>query len=112
VLAAFVRDDEIDAQHGAVLVVAQAGWRIANDLVIPTGLELALLPAEAPERQPAERHWALLDELVADRTFADLDALEAMLIDRGRTLDADRVRLRAHPRYHWWPPKPSSGILK
>ena len=58
-------------------------------LVLPEGIELVFLPAASPELQPAERLWALVDEPVANRAFPDLDALEAVLVERCRTLEAD-----------------------
>jgi hypothetical protein len=110
-LAAFARDEGIDAARRAVLVVDQAGWHVAHDLVVPAGIDLVLLPARSPELQPAERLWPLLDEPVANRAFADLDALEAVLIDRCRALEADPARLQAHTRFHWWPPEPPGAPL-
>ena len=41
-LATFARDEGIDADHRAVLVVDQAGWHIAHDLVLPEGIDLVL----------------------------------------------------------------------
>jgi transposase len=105
-LAAFARDEGIDAAHRAVLVVDQAGWHVAQDLGLPEGIDLVFLPAASPELQPAERVWTLVDEPVANRAFADLDALEAVLVARCRTLEADPHRLHAHTRFHWWPPEP------
>jgi transposase len=107
-LAAFARDERIDATHRAVLVVDQAGWHVAHDLVLPAGIDLVFLPAYSPELQPAERLWPLVDEPVANRAFPDLDALEAVLGDRCRTLEADPIRLTAHTRFHWWPAEPRS----
>lgn len=105
-LATFARDEGIDATHRAVLVVDQAGWHIAHDLVLPAGIHLVLLPAYSPELQPAERLWALVDEPVVNRAFADLEALEDVLVDRCRALEADPDRLKAHTHFHWWPPEP------
>jgi transposase len=105
-LAAFARDEGIDGEHRAVLVVDQAGWHVAHDLVLPAGIDLIFLPAYSPELQPAERLWALGDEPVANRAFPDLDALEDVLVERCRTLEADPTRLRAHTHYHWWPAEP------
>ena len=51
-LATFARDEGIDERHRAVLVVDQAGWHIAHDLVVPDGLDLVLLPAQSPELPP------------------------------------------------------------
>jgi transposase len=102
-LAAFARDERIDADQRAVLVVDQAGWHISPDLPLPDGIELVFLPAYSPELQPAERLWPLVDEPIANRAFPDLDALEAVLVDRCRALEADPARLRALTRFHWWP---------
>ena len=108
-LATFARDEGIDADHRAVLVVDRAGWHIAHDLVLPEGVHLALLPSYSPELQPAERLWPLVDEPIANRAFPDLDALEAVLVDRCRILEADRPRLKAQTQFHWWPPESRSG---
>ena len=102
-LAAFARDTGVDAPHRTILVLDGAGWHTAKRLVIPDGIDLALLPPASPELQPAERLWHLVDAAVANRTFADLDALEAVLVSRCQVLAADRRRIMAHTRYHWWP---------
>jgi transposase len=102
-LATFARDEGIDADHRALLVVDQAGWHSSGALVMPEGMDLVFLPAYSPELQPAERLWTLVDEPLANRAFADLDALETVLVDRCRSLEADPQRLKAHTRFHWWP---------
>lgn len=109
-LATFARDEGIDAIHRAVLVVDQAGWHVAHDLVVPEGIDLVFLPSYSPELQPAERLWPLVDEPVANRAFATMAALEAVLVERCRALEADPTRLKAHTHYHWWPPEPPPGI--
>jgi hypothetical protein len=109
-LATFARDEGIDAHHRAMLVVDQAGWHIAHALLLPEGIDLVLLPAQSPEWQPTERLWTLLDEPIANRAWADLDALEAVLIDRCRTLEAEPSRLKAHTQFHWWPPEPPPAL--
>src|SRR5262245_39725664 len=106
-LATFARDEGIDARHRVVLVIDQAGWPLAHNLVIPEGIDPVFLPSASPELQPAERRWTLVDEPVANRAFATLDALETVLVDRCRTLAADPQRLKAHTLFHWWPPEPS-----
>lgn len=105
-LATFARDEGIDADHRAILVVDRAGWHISPDLALPPGIDLVLLPSYSPELQPAERLWGLVDEPIANRVFATMDALEAVLGDRCRRLEADPRRLKAHTRFHWWPPEP------
>ena len=87
----------------AVIALDGAGWHQATALVVPTGIHLVPLPPASPELQPAERLWPLIDEVVANRTFADLDELEAVLVARCRTLRADRRQIKGHTNYHWWP---------
>lgn len=111
-LAAFARDEAIDATHRAVLVVDQAGWHVAHDLAVPDGIDLVFLPAYSPELQPAERLWPLVDEPVANRAFATMDALEAVLVDRCRALEAAPDRLAAHTLFHWWPPDPRPEVTQ
>ncbi len=102
-LAAFARDEGIGAERRAVLAVDNAGWHTCGKLKLPEGVHLAFLPPASPELQPAERLWPLLDEPVANRTFATLDELEDVLVERCRTLEADRATVEAHTRFHWWP---------
>ncbi len=102
-LAAFARDESIAATHRAVVVWDGAGGHTSSELVVPAGIDLVPLPPASPELQPAERLWPLVNEAVANRSFTDLDALEAVLVDRCRTLRADRPTIRDLTRYHWWP---------
>jgi DDE superfamily endonuclease len=105
-LATFARDEGLDATHRAVVLIDQAGWHVAHDLPLPEGIDLVWLPAYSPELQPAERLWPLVDEPIANRVFPDLDALETVLVDRCRTLEAAPHRLHAHTLFHWWPAEP------
>ncbi|MDQ3540453.1 MAG: transposase [Chloroflexota bacterium] len=102
----------VDARHRVVLVLDGAGWHTANDLVLPDGIDLVLLPAASPERQPVDPTWRLLDEPVANRTFADLDGLEAVLVQRCQTLRADPATLRTQACFHWWPSDLAPAVRK
>jgi DDE superfamily endonuclease len=102
-LAAFARDEGLDATHRAVLVLDQAGGHTSPKVALPLGLDLAFLPPDSPELAPAERLWPLVDEVVITQTFPDLDALEAVLVPRCQTLTRQRSRLKSLTRYHWWP---------
>ncbi len=102
-LDAFARDEGVDATHQAVLLLDQAGWHSTKDLARPEGLHLAFLPPASPELQPAERLWGLVDEPVANRTFPDLDALEATLVTRCQELERQRRPIKTRTHYHWWP---------
>jgi transposase len=102
-LAAFATDEGIDATHRAVVVWDRAGGHTSGDLVVPDGIDLVPLPAYSPQLQPAERLWPLLNEAVANRAFADLEAMEEPLVRRCRALRTDRATVRALTRFHWWP---------
>jgi transposase len=101
-LAAFAEDEGIDAAHRAVLVLDGAGWHTSPKLIVPDGIDLVFLPPASPELQPVERVWTLVDEPVANRTFADLDELTDVLVRRCQTMRADRRRIKAHTNFHWW----------
>src|SRR5665811_1560847 len=85
------------------LVADLAGGHTTARLVLPEGVHLVPLPPASPELQPAERLWPLVNEPVANRTFADLDALEEVLVPRCRTLRADPQTVSALTHYWWWP---------
>lgn len=103
VLPAFAQELGIDALHRVVLVLDGAGWHRSRELVVPEGIDLVFLPPASPELQPAERLWSLVNEPVANRTFADLDDLEAVLIERCQTLSTQQDAIAALTTYWWWP---------
>lgn len=111
-LAAFAKDEGIDAAHRAVLVWDGAGGHTSTELVLPDGIDLVALPPYSPELQPAERLWPLVDEAIANRAFPDLDALEDVLAARCQVLREQREPIRALTRYHWWPDEPLSATSK
>ena len=43
-----------------VLVLDQAGWHIAKQLVVPENITMLYLPAYSPELNPIERLWAYI----------------------------------------------------
>lgn len=54
--------------------------------------------------------WPLLDELIASRAFADLDALETVLMQRCHTLRADRRG--EYPEQHRQRERVEHGLLR
>ena len=56
--------------HGVILM-DQAGWHSAKDLVAPDNLTLVLLPARSPELNLVENIWQFLrDNGLSSRVFA------------------------------------------
>jgi len=84
-----------------VLVLDNAGWHGPKGLPVPDGISLVFLPPYSPELQPAQRLWPLVDEPVANRHFATLDDLNAVVAERCRRLDATTIK--PNTDFHWWP---------
>src|SRR5215203_2397171 len=100
-LAGFARQVGAGRERHIVLVLDNAGWHGPEGLVVPEGISLVFLPPYSPELQPAEHLWPLVDEPVANRHFATLDALDAVVAERCRRLDPTTIR--PHTDFHWWP---------
>src|SRR5918997_439762 len=100
-LAAFARQAGAGRERHIILVLDNAGWHGPEGLVVPDGISLVFLPPYSPALQPAEHLWPLVDEPVADRHFATLAELEAVVAERCRRLGAETIR--PHTDFHWWP---------
>ena len=100
-LAEFARAVGAGRERHVVLALDNAGWHGPEGLAVPEGVTLVFLPPYSPALQPAERLWPLVDEPVANRHFATLADLEAVLADRCTRLGADAIR--PHTSFHWWP---------
>jgi hypothetical protein len=86
-----------------LLVLDQAGWHRSPQVRVPEGVHLEWLPPYSPELQPAERLWPLTNEPLANRSFATLQALDAVLAERCVLLAQQPDRVRAQTLFHWWP---------
>lgn len=102
-LALFAGEVGAGPNRRILLTLDQAGFHTAQAVEVPEGLERAFLPAHSPELQPAERHWPLLDQALANHHFADRAALLDVLEARCLELREQPEVIRAHTRYHWWP---------
>jgi transposase len=102
-LAAFATATGAGTGKRVVLVLDGAGWHSGKHVAIPDGLHLVTLPPYSPELQPVERLWPLTDEALANRQFADLDALEQAQAARCLTLREQPDVVRDLTRFHWWP---------
>jgi transposase len=73
-------------------------------LEIPAGIELVSLPAHTPELNPSERLWLPFREAVANRSFAEIEQMEEVLLNEMRDLSAQKEYLSGLTNYHWLPP--------
>ncbi|MBI3962094.1 MAG: transposase, partial [Deinococcus sp.] len=103
-LAQFAQDLGAGADKLIVLLLDRAGWHLSRQVAIPEGIQLLPLPAYSPELQPAERLWSLTDEPIANRYFASIEQLEAVLAQRCMILQEQPEVIRAHTCFHWLPP--------
>jgi transposase len=103
-LASVARRGGAGGARHVIRVLDNPGWHGPQGLAVPDGITLVFLPPYSPELQPDERLWPLVDEPVANRHFATLADLDAIVAERRRRLGADAIR--PHTSFHWWP-KPS-----
>ena len=103
VLAEFARVLGANKEHRVLLVLDQAGWYVAKDLALPTGIHLFHLPAYTPELSPAEHLWPSVREELANRFFSHLDEFEEVLAARCRQLSQDLAFIQGATRFRWWP---------
>ena len=102
-LAGFARAVGANKKRRVLLVLDQAGWHVAKDLVLPTGIHLCHLPAYTPELSPAEHLWPPVREELANGFFTKLDDLEEALGARCRQLTQDPAFIRGATCFRWWP---------
>jgi hypothetical protein len=101
-LAGFARQTGAGRERHIILVLDNAGWHGPEGLGRPRrGSAWCSCRPTVPELQPAERLWPLVDEPVANRHFATLADLEAVIAERCRRLDAETIK--PHTDFHWWP---------
>ena len=92
----------LTAQRRVCLVLDRASYHISDRLSIPPTMRPFYLPSYSPELQPAEHLWALTDEPLINQTFASLDDLEAVLIDRCCWLQDHPAVVRSTTLFNWW----------
>lgn len=103
VLADFAQHFGVGKHKRIVLAIDQAGWHTSEQVVVPEGLHLLLMPSHSPELQPAERLWPLTNEPIANKSFETLDDLVQVLFERCRTLLKLPSLIRGLTNFHWWP---------
>ncbi len=94
-LAGFARETGAGRDRMIVLLLDGAGWHTEPNLAVREGIRLVCLPPYTPEFQLPEYLWSLVDEAVANRHFATLADLDAVLDGRCRTLRHDRPLVMA-----------------
>ncbi len=65
ILADFAREVGAGAAKRTLLILGEAGWHGLDEVEIPEGVPLEVMPRCLPELQPAERLWPQTNEVVA-----------------------------------------------
>lgn len=90
------------ADEFIVMVMDQAGWHVAGDLVVPVNMRLIYLPPYSPEFNPAEHLWeAVREERFANHVFANLDAVEGALTQGLMALESNLARTQSLAGFDW-----------
>ena len=85
-----------------VMVMDQAGWHLAGDLVVPENMRLVYLPPYSPELNPAEHLWDFLRKNhFANTVLRDLDAVEEALAQGLRDMEADLPGMQKLTGFKW-----------
>ena len=83
-----VGDDDV-----GVVIMDQAGWHVAKQLVVPSNLWIILLPAYSPELNPIENLWHYIkSHYTSNRAFDDYDHLLAGVGEAWRSLTEEQLR--------------------
>jgi hypothetical protein len=97
--------DEVAQRHAkefVFMVMDQAGWHIAGDLVVPANMRLMFLPPYSPELNPVEHLWdAIREDCFGNHVFADLDAVETALVNGITALEANPSRTQSMAGFKW-----------
>jgi hypothetical protein len=90
------------ADEFIVMVMDQAGWHIAGELVVPGNMRLIFLPPYSPELNPAEHLWeSLREDCFANHVFANLDAVESALTHGLIALESNPTRTQSMTGFEW-----------
>jgi hypothetical protein len=90
----------VPADTHVVMVLDQAGWHGAKDLVVPDGLTLVPLPSYSPELNPVERIWLYLRErYLSHRLLADYEAVVDACCQAWNALTAEKGRIQSLTSY-------------
>ena len=100
-LEEFARWADPDGSRLLVVLVDNAGWHVAKRLGVPPNVVPHRLPPCTPALQPAEPLWPLVREVVADRGFDALEALEPVLVERCRWLIDHPEVVRGAVGFRW-----------
>ena len=85
-----------------LMVMDQAGWHKARDLVIPKNIRLAWLPPYSPQCNPVENIWdEIREKWFPNLVFNSLEAVEDTLVEALLALENDNKRTQSIAGFEW-----------
>ena len=86
----------------AVILMDQAGWHCAHDLVVPDNLTLAFLPPYSPEFNVIEQAWLHLKERdLSHRVWSDYDDILDAVCEAWNKLIDEPGRIKSLTNADW-----------
>ena len=85
-----------------VLVLDGAGWCRARNLIVPSNMRLAPLPARSPELNPTEHLWEeLREKWLRNPLFLKQSAVERQVEKGLAALEQDPQRVASLAEFSW-----------
>lgn len=85
-----------------LMVMDQAGWHKAKDLVIPRNIRLIWLPPYSPQCNPVENIWdEIREKWFPNLVFNSLEAVEDTLVEALLALENDNRRTQSIAGFEW-----------
>ena len=96
---------QVPPRTHAVVLIDNAGWHVADDLVVPANLTLVPLPPYSPELNAIERVWQYLrDRYLSGRLFTSAEAIVEACCQAWNNLLAEPGRIRSIATREWATP--------
>ena len=85
-----------------MMVMDQAAWHKANDLVIPENMRLIWQPPYSPQCNPVENIWdEIREKWFPNLVFKTMQAVEDTLVEALVTLENDHARTQSIAGFEW-----------
>lgn len=93
---------QVPERTHAVVLIDNAGWHIADSVVVPPNLTLAHLPPYSPELNAIEKVWQYLrDRYLSGRLFTSMPVIIDACCDAWNRLVAETGRIKSLADYAW-----------
>jgi transposase len=93
---------QVEPEAHAVLIIDNAGWHIAGEIVVPDNITLLNLPPYSPELNAIEKVWQYLkDRYLSGRLFTDTDHIVDACCQAWNNLIAEPGRIRSLTSFEW-----------